>query len=136
LAKPEWPDSLFNLILIGSPGTGKTHIALAEPSLFACSRVVEAVAGGILRLKTGVDMVNSAHHLIPRRLLASHHPPKILSRHFHRLDKILAATEPFSLKAFTNIYILVLRLYFFGFNLLYCYVFWGIFICLNRGISA
>jgi DNA replication protein DnaC len=29
LAKLEWLDALFNLILIGPPGTGKTHIALA-----------------------------------------------------------------------------------------------------------
>jgi DNA replication protein DnaC len=29
LAKLEWLDSLYNLILIGPPGTGKTHIALA-----------------------------------------------------------------------------------------------------------
>jgi len=29
LSKLEWLDSLFNLILIGPPGTGKTHIALA-----------------------------------------------------------------------------------------------------------
>lgn len=29
LAKLEWLDTLFNLILIGPPGTGKTHIALA-----------------------------------------------------------------------------------------------------------
>ena len=29
LASLEWLDSLFNLILIGPPGTGKTHIALA-----------------------------------------------------------------------------------------------------------
>ena len=29
LAKLEWIDSLFNLILIGPPGTGKTHLALA-----------------------------------------------------------------------------------------------------------
>jgi DNA replication protein DnaC len=28
-AKLEWPEQLFNLILIGPPGTGKTHIALA-----------------------------------------------------------------------------------------------------------
>jgi len=29
LAKLEWIDDLYNLILIGPPGTGKTHIALA-----------------------------------------------------------------------------------------------------------
>jgi DNA replication protein DnaC len=29
LAKLEWLDALYNLILIGPPGTGKTHIALA-----------------------------------------------------------------------------------------------------------
>ena len=29
LAKLEWLDALFNLILIGPPGAGKTHIALA-----------------------------------------------------------------------------------------------------------
>jgi DNA replication protein DnaC len=29
LAKLEWLESLYNLILIGPPGTGKTHIALA-----------------------------------------------------------------------------------------------------------
>jgi DNA replication protein DnaC len=29
LAKLEWVDSLYNVILIGPPGTGKTHIALA-----------------------------------------------------------------------------------------------------------
>jgi DNA replication protein DnaC len=29
LAKLEWLDALFNLILIGPPGTGKTHVALA-----------------------------------------------------------------------------------------------------------
>lgn len=29
LEKLEWLDSLFNLILIGPPGTGKTHLALA-----------------------------------------------------------------------------------------------------------
>jgi DNA replication protein DnaC len=29
LAKLEWLDDLYNLILIGPPGTGKTHIALA-----------------------------------------------------------------------------------------------------------
>lgn len=29
LAKLEWIDGLYNLILIGPPGTGKTHIALA-----------------------------------------------------------------------------------------------------------
>ena len=29
LAKLEWLDAMFNLILIGPPGTGKTHIALA-----------------------------------------------------------------------------------------------------------
>ena len=29
LAKLDWLDALFNLILIGPPGTGKTHIALA-----------------------------------------------------------------------------------------------------------
>ena len=29
LAKLEWIDSLYNVILIGPPGTGKTHIALA-----------------------------------------------------------------------------------------------------------
>jgi DNA replication protein DnaC len=29
LAKLEWVDAAFNLILIGPPGTGKTHIALA-----------------------------------------------------------------------------------------------------------
>jgi DNA replication protein DnaC len=29
LAKLEWVDGLYNLILIGPPGTGKTHIALA-----------------------------------------------------------------------------------------------------------
>ena len=29
LSRLEWLDSLFNLILIGPPGTGKTHIALA-----------------------------------------------------------------------------------------------------------
>jgi DNA replication protein DnaC len=29
LSKLEWLDALFNLILIGPPGTGKTHIALA-----------------------------------------------------------------------------------------------------------
>jgi len=29
LSKLEWLDSLYNLILIGPPGTGKTHIALA-----------------------------------------------------------------------------------------------------------
>ena len=29
LAKLEWIDSLFNLILIGPPGTGKTHLAIA-----------------------------------------------------------------------------------------------------------
>jgi DNA replication protein DnaC len=29
LVKLEWLDALFNLILIGPPGTGKTHIALA-----------------------------------------------------------------------------------------------------------
>jgi DNA replication protein DnaC len=29
LAKLEWLDTLYNLILIGPPGTGKTHIALA-----------------------------------------------------------------------------------------------------------
>jgi DNA replication protein DnaC len=29
LAELDWIDSLFNLILIGPPGTGKTHIALA-----------------------------------------------------------------------------------------------------------
>jgi len=29
LAKLEWIDGMFNLVLIGPPGTGKTHIALA-----------------------------------------------------------------------------------------------------------
>jgi len=29
LKKLEWVDQAFNLVLIGPPGTGKTHIALA-----------------------------------------------------------------------------------------------------------
>lgn len=33
LAKLEWVDDVFNLVLIGPPGTGKTHIALATGNL-------------------------------------------------------------------------------------------------------
>lgn len=33
LARLEWVDDVFNLVLIGPPGTGKTHIALAAGNL-------------------------------------------------------------------------------------------------------
>ena len=50
LARPEWLDQRYNLCLIGSPGTGKTHLAIAL-GLAACR------AGRRVRFCTAASLV-------------------------------------------------------------------------------
>lgn len=75
LSESEWLDALFNLILIDSPGTGKTHIALAVggKAVRESYRVAFQTMDSLIhRLKTreiSVESINRLNYVKKRGLL-------------------------------------------------------------------